>query len=243
VGTRVTLGHQFDRFWSVSGSLRLEGVNISNVPFFAPRDYQDVVGDSLIVGPRLALTRDSRDSFIRPTEGSFFEASVEQVLGSFTFPIVNVEYSKYFTTYQRQDGSGKHVLMARTQVAWAGDDAPVFERFYAGGFRTLRGFAFRGVGPLENGFRVGGNFMWVNTLEYQVPIKANDRLYAVAFVDSGTVERNVEINDYRISAGVGLRLQVPGMGPVPIALDFAFPINRARTDDEQIFSFYVGISR
>src|SRR5262249_31449909 len=54
--------------------------------------------------------------------------------------------------------------------------------------------------------------------------KANDQLYLVAFVDSGTVERDVAIKDYRVSAGVGLRLTVPMLGPVPIALDFGFPV-------------------
>ena len=32
----------------------------------------------------------------------------------------------------------------------AGGNAPVFERFYAGGIRSFRGFSFRGVGPFEN---------------------------------------------------------------------------------------------
>ena len=43
-------------------------------------------------------------------------------------------------------------------------NAPVFERFYAGGFRSLRGFGFRGVGPETNGFRVGGDFMLLNSI-------------------------------------------------------------------------------
>ena len=48
--------------------------------------------------------------------------------------------------------SGRHVIAIRSQMAFAGNDAPVFERFYAGGFQSLRGFAFRGVGPEAPGF-------------------------------------------------------------------------------------------
>jgi outer membrane protein insertion porin family len=128
-------------------------------------------------------------------------------------------------------------------VAWAGSNAPVFERFYAGGFQTIRGFAFRGVGPVVNGAEVGGDFMFLNSIEYQIPIRANDQLYAVAFVDSGTVESDVSIRNYRVSAGVGLRIVVPMLGPVPIALDFGFPIIKAADDQTQIFSFWVGLFR
>jgi outer membrane protein insertion porin family len=43
-----------------------------------------------------------------------------------------------------------------------------------------------------------------------------------------------------VSAGFGFRFVVPLMGPVPIALDFGFPIVKSPTDRNQIFSFYLG---
>ena len=33
------------------------------------------------------------------------------------------------------------------------------------------------------------------------------------------------------------------MGPAPIALDFAFPVLKADIDDEQVFSFFIGLQR
>jgi outer membrane protein assembly complex protein YaeT len=248
LGTRVVVGHQLNRFWSIAGSVRVEEVGVHNVSAFAPETFQEVVGENFLVGPRVTVTRDSRDSFLKPTEGSIVEASFEQVLGDFTFPIVNLEARKFFTVYQRPDGSGRHVLALRSQVSWEGSNAPVFERFYAGGFQTIRGFAFRGIGPYEIGtdgnlYRVGGDFMFLNSIEYQVPIQANDHLYAVAFLDSGTVNSSVSLNQYRLSAGLGLRIIVPMMGPVPIALDFAVPILRYANDENQLFSFYIGVSR
>ena len=79
-----------------------------------------------------------------------------------------------------------------------------------------------------------------NIFEYQVPIKANDNIYAVAFLDTGTVESNVSIKDYRVSAGVGLRFVVPMLGPMPIALDCGFPIVNGPHDRQQVFSFTLG---
>jgi outer membrane protein assembly factor BamA len=224
----------------VEGGLRVENVGVSNVPFFAPIDYRSVVGDNFLLAFRGGVSRDTRDSYLRPTEGSLVSASYEQVLGAFDFPVFNLEANKYFTTYQRPDGSGRHVLAVRSQVGIAGGNAPVYERFFAGGFRSLRGFDFRGVGPFVNGFNVGGDFLLLNSLEYQVPLRANDQIFAVGFVDTGTAERSVEIKDYRVAAGFGLRFTVPMLGPVPIALDFGFPIVKGPHDRERIFSFWLG---
>jgi outer membrane protein assembly complex protein YaeT len=243
LGTRITIGRKLNPHWSVSAGVRVEDVGVHNVAWFAPQDFQSVVGQNFIVGPRVGVTYDSRDSYLRATQGMLVDASFEEVLGDFTFPVVTVEANKYWTVYQRADGSGRHVLAARSQFSWCGSNAPVFERFYAGGFQSMRGFEFRGVGPDIDGFKVGGDFMWLNSLEYQVPIRANDQLYLVFFVDSGTVERNLDINDYRVAAGAGLRITVPMLGPVPIALDFGFPIVKSSADRTQVFSFWVGFFR
>ncbi len=242
-GGRFTLGHRFTRYLSAFAGIRLENVQVSDVASFAPADYLEARGGNALYAPRVGVTFDTRDSILRPTEGGIYEASYEQVFGDFQFPVFNVEGSHYFTTYQRPDGSGRHVLALRSQLSWAGDDAPVFERFYGGGFRSLRGFEFRGVGPFQNGFNLGGRFMFMNSIEYQVPVLANDNFYLVAFLDSGTVESKFSIRDYRVSAGVGMRLIVPMLGPVPISLDFGFPINSGRNDREQIFSFWIGYFR
>src|SRR5262249_50594609 len=188
------------KYWSVSGSLRLEDVGVHDVSIFAPVDFQDARGQHFLASLRAGVTRDSRDSFLRATEGSLGELAFEQFLGDFSFPQITLEGNKYWTTHERPDGSGRHVLAAPTQIAGTGSNTAVFERFYAGGFRSMRGFEFRGVGPHVNTFNVGGDFMFLNSLEYQMPILANDNLYAVAFVDSGTVESSVEIKNYRVSA-------------------------------------------
>ena len=52
-----------------------------------------------------------------------------------------------------------------------------------------------------------------------------------------------EVKDYRVTAGFGLRFVVPMFGPVPIALDFGFPIIKAEHDNNQVFSFWLGFFR
>ena len=59
---------------------------------------------------------------------------------------------------QLDSGSGRHVLALHSELSFAGSNTPVYERFYAGGFASMRGFEFRGVGPFINGFNIGGDF-------------------------------------------------------------------------------------
>lgn len=239
-GGRFTIGRRLGPYWSTNVATRIEQVQINDVPFGSPPEISDFVGGHFQLGIRPTIAYDSRDSYLRPTQGMQFEAGFEQVVGSFTFPLATVEGSKFWTLYQRPDNSGRHVLAARSQVSYAGSNTPVYERYYAGGFRSLRGFQFRGVGPFVNGDNIGGQFMWLNSVEYQMPVVASDKFYLVGFVDSGTVERTVEIKDYRVTAGVGMRIVVPMLGPVPIALDFGFPIVKGPGDRQQIFSFWLG---
>src|SRR5262249_61283506 len=94
----------------------------------------------------------------------------------------------------------------------------------------FRGNSFRGAGQefgMEAGpgpvkrFKIGGDFLFLNSLEYQVPVRTEDGIFLDAFVDSGTVVRKGDIQDYRVSAG----FVVPVMGPVPIAPDFPVPLS------------------
>src|SRR5262249_6131090 len=137
VGTRVTVGRQFSRLWSANETVRVEGIDLFNIPAGAPTAISNFAGESFLTGFRTAVVRDARYSYLRPTTGSQLELAFEQAVGSFIFPVATVDFTKYFTVWQRRDGSGKQVLALRNMVGFAGDSTPVFERFYAGGFRSI----------------------------------------------------------------------------------------------------------
>jgi outer membrane protein assembly complex protein YaeT len=244
VGGRVTLGRKLDDCWSVLGTVRIESVNVNGVSPFAPPDYLKAEGRNFQVGFRGGVIRDTRDSILRPTEGSLLDISYEQLIGDHVFGLAGIDFTKFWTVYQRADGSGRHVLQLHSNVSWASDNTPVYERYFAGGFRSIRGFQFRGVGPDIDGFKIGGDFMLLNSLEYQVPVMANDKVYLVGFCDTGTVATRANtIDDYRVSVGFGVRFVVPMLGPVPIALDFGFPVVKGPRDQQQVFNFFMGFSR
>ncbi|MBV10041.1 BamA/TamA family outer membrane protein [Rubinisphaera sp.] len=251
LGGRVNVGKLLTKELSFNTALRLEKVDINNprLPVGLAPSIDEVVGSNFLATGRGTIAYDTRDSTYLATEGFNLSTSVEQAFADFDFTKVDLQGSQYFTTYQRPDGGGKHVLSFRGNVGYTTDGTPTFERYFAGGFQTFRGFEFRSVTPLEpdnigtNGAAVGGYFQTLGTVEYMLPVMANEALRVVAFSDFGTVDNAVSLEEFRVSVGAGLRITVPQMGPVPIALDWAFPVVKQETDIRQIFSFYIGLTR
>jgi outer membrane protein insertion porin family len=77
------------------------------------------------------------------------------------------------------------------------------------------------------------------------PLTADDMIKGVAFCDFGTVERDIEFNsdNFRVSPGIGVRINIPALGPAPLAFDLAAPIIHADGDNLQNFSFFFGFGR
>lgn len=243
VGGRVSLGKQFTPEWSGSLALRLENVEMRNPQTPTPASVLPYIGNNFLSTLRTAVTHDTRDSSMMPTEGHYVDGGYEQAFGDFTFPKVEVDARQYFTIYNRPDGTGRHVLTVAGNIGVSGNDTPTFERYFAGGFQSFRGFAYRGVTPRELGFTTGGTFQALGTVEYRLPVTADDMINVVAFSDFGTVDDSVSLARFRTSVGFGFRVVIPAMGPVPLAFDFAFPILAQDDDQKRIFSFYVGINR
>ncbi|MBI3725832.1 BamA/TamA family outer membrane protein [bacterium] len=119
---------------------------------------------------------------------------------------------------------------------------PIFDRFFIGGPQSVRGFQYRGVGPMVNDKPTGGDVRITGTAELSFPLFLHI-LRGVVFLDAGDVEsspRDVHGTSFRAAAGVGARIKLP-IFPAPIALDFAWPLIRQRDDKPQVFSFSVGV--
>lgn len=243
LGGRFSIGKILNEYWSANIALRLEDVHIRGVEATDPDDLKNVRGDNFLSTVAFTLSNDTRDNSFLPSEGHLFEGTFEQAFGEFNYPRIELSASQYFTVYERADGFGKHIVQVHGSWSWSGKDTPIFERYYAGGYSLFRGFAFRGVTPREGGVRVGGNWMALGSVEYMVPLTANDQIRAVVFTDFGTVEKEFGFDNFRASAGFGFRMIIPAMGPAPIAFDFAWPLVDQEEDDRRVFSFYVGFTR
>ncbi len=124
------------------------------------------------------------------------------------------------------------------------EDLPIFEKFTAGGVRSVRGYEFNSLGPLDsNGDPYGGNLQLVGTAEVLFPIEAlgsSETFRVGIYFDAGNVfadAESFEAEELRQSVGVSAKwFSVIG----PIEFSYAFPLNDEAGDDTQNFQFALG---
>jgi len=109
------------------------------------------------------------------------------------------------------------------------DRVPASQRFFAGGDRSIRGYKYRSVSPLDaNGEPRGGRYFEAGGFEYNY--RFADRWSFALFTDIGRAFNNFSTSQ-SIGAGFGIRWQSP-VGPFRI--DIARPVNDGDNDDIQI---------
>jgi outer membrane protein insertion porin family len=243
-GTTLSLGRRFERGrlqgWSGELSLRVEGVTVDDLELFVARSIREEQGTNLLTSVKASLARDRTDNRFVPTTGDRLRLSYEQagVLGGdYVFGKAQVEYTRYFKIAE-DEFSRPTVFQLSGEAGAIVGDAPFFERFYAGGIGSIRGFAFRGVGPRE-GLRdnnIGGDTMLLLSGEYSFPL-VGDTMRGLFFLDTGMVDSGL-----RASVGVGARLTIDFLGPVPLEFNLGLPVLERDGDDTQVFSFFIGTS-
>ncbi len=241
LGAIASLGHRFENRWYGQLSVQTAWVEIDNLDFDADPDVVDVEGNHFMPSVKGMLVRDRTDSIWLPSKGDRLQFSYEQYVGDFNFGKAEASYKIYRTLYTDAIDR-KHILGGRVGVSQIVGDAPVFERYYGGGIGSIRGFQYRGISPrsrVNPDDPIGGETMILAGLEYSYPILA-EQIRGVVFLDTGTVDNDFSLSKYRASAGFGLRWNIPFFGPVPLSLDFGFPLAKEDEDDEQIFSFSLG---
>ena len=241
LGGLWSLGYRFAEQWEIEGSINLQEITIDNVDDDTAPEIIASTGSHNLTSVKGTLVRDTTNSVFLPTSGDLFEISYEQtglLGGDYDFGRLQTRYSAFFTTHM-DSLDRPSVLALRARFGTIFGNAPYFERFYAGGISTLRGFDYRGVSPRVSSvippgddIAVGSDWIFLAGAEYSFPLIGND-LRGAAFVDSGTVEDG----PYRVSLGVSIRLMMPFFAPVPLSADFAWPISMDDNDETRVFSF------
>lgn len=258
------LGYRVTRDSLVELSYRLTDETVFGIASDAPADVIEVAGESIVSAGSLSyrIDRNQVDQHFLYYGGWGAEIETELAGGPFggdhDFFRVEGNANGQVTLFT-WPGASKHVLGARVNAGWMrpygrSKSVPIFERFYAGGPHSVRGFRVRSVGPQADDEPIGGLVRVVGSVEYGFPlIPGFDETYApqwrgdllrgVLFFDAGNVEETLSrftLDDFRLAAGAGIRIKVP-IFPAPIALDFGFPIRKQKFDDTEIFSFSVGV--
>jgi translocation and assembly module TamA len=132
----------------------------------------------------------------------------------------------------------RFLLRGEAGSTWTSDASalPPSLRFYAGGDRSVRGYAWREVGPrLPNGYALGARRLFTASAEYEHYFGGGPWGMA-AFVDSGSAFDNKP--DFKTGVGIGARWRSP-IGPVRI--DLAHGLNHPDSPVQLYLSIGVGL--
>ena len=258
-GLRKTLGSDF-----IIGGVdyTFENIGIFDVEPTASQFFQDQEGDSLISRLGTSLSYDTRGGGFLPDSGQLTRLR-SQIAGGPLGAEVDL-YKLELTTKHYFRGLGKgHIIELLAEIGVTdsyGDteEVPLFDRWWLGGLRNLRGFKFRDVGPKDQfGEPFGGSTYWFGSAEYSIPVI--DRLRFAVFYDIGMVYQDpysfdskvidpingttmiLDTGTYNDNFGLGFRLNLP-IGP--LRLDYGIPLTAdAENDGSGRFNFGVGWER
>jgi outer membrane protein insertion porin family len=239
-GGQFTLGRIFGTSIYADTSVRAEEVDFFGYRSPAPANYLAASGFTSLFSIKPSIRFDNRNNPFMATKGQYLQLSAEQGFGSFTWSKFDAEGRVYIPTGSRPDGTGQRFFTLRGHYGVASEATPVYERFFAGNFGSLRGFQYRTVSPHVFNVPIGGVMMAVGSVEYQVPWNARDTFFQTFFTDFGTVTGNYEFSDMRVSVGTGLKVFIRAMSQIPFEFDLAFPVLKAPGDKVQYFNFSVG---
>ncbi|MES0868772.1 autotransporter assembly complex protein TamA [Pseudovibrio sp. SCP19] len=205
---------------------------------------RDVFGnnDYFLLGIPADLTYDTRNDTLNPTHGIeaklFFEPAYD-VLGD----TENLYSQGSIASYLPIFGTDRVVLAGRVSagaiIAPAVQDVPAARRFFLGGGGTIRGYAYKNVGPRINDEVTGGrSFVLFNG---EVRTRITETIGLVGFVDAGAAYSTQFPNfDEPLSVGVGGGVRY--FTPVgPLRLDVGVPLEPQRNDPP--FAVYIGLSQ
>ena len=240
-GLEATIGHKIKSNEHLSSTLsfgiekinvmegdrnRIEGMYAAKGLDIAQRAKQLEGGIFFNISP--GLVYDTRDSALNPRNGVLATARYDEAFCLDGFNKTNGKLSGMVKKYIPIAKFSSLSFTARAGGKIHGDDMPEVMAYRLGGPYTIRGFKVNGVGT--------GDAFVMGSVELATPVLFLDRLKAnffknlrlTFFVDAGKVFSPYVTDELfdrpmqAITAGVGLKLYIPGVGP--LSVDYGIPI-------------------
>ncbi|MDH4223681.1 MAG: outer membrane protein assembly factor BamA [candidate division Zixibacteria bacterium] len=229
------------KFWL---TFSYQGIKIYGIPPDKEEEFKMEKGINIRRKMSFSVEKDTRSNPFIPTTGSYFLIYNELVGG---FLKGDNHFYKTILTWNRYNPLGEKgeldILATRVKIGYVqklfrDKFVPTFDRFYAGGAYTIRGYLENTLGPKDSkGENIGGGFMMLANSE----IRRNLfwKFGYTVFLDAGNVwaePKDFNFSDIRVTAGAGLQFFTP-VGP--IRLDYARRI--IRDDDPSGGRFHLAI--
>ncbi|TNJ42062.1 autotransporter assembly complex family protein [Phaeobacter sp. B1627] len=218
----------------VEGALGLRLIKADDA-YGADREFKYLSG-------RLRAEKDKRDNKTDPTGGYYLDGEIVPFVG-LDGRDAGLQVNIDARGYKSLGDTGRIVLAGRLQLGSvigpnSRDVSPTL-LYFSGGAGSVRGQEFQSLGIDVGGQSAGGRGYLA--LSGEIRGRITDAISLVGFYDVGFVDESSFVSgdsDYHAGAGIGLRYDVTGIGP--IRFDVALPVSG---DDEDGLQFYIGIGQ
>lgn len=257
IGGEFVFSHQFENYKNLTGSIGIgiENINVKEGDGF--KTFMTFLANGVPISERAkqlqgglfatispSLVYDSRDSALFARKGTYASLRFDQAVG--ITDLANSFGKLSGTVKQYIPVAKKSALILSAKAGgkvWG--EMPEVYAFRLGGPYTIRGFNISGVGT--------GDAYMMASGELQTPLLFLDRIKsapflnnvkAAFFVDAGRVfgesitDKIYDRPISAISAGVGLRVFIPGVGP--LSIDYGIPLTNTKGSRQGLVTFGVG---
>lgn len=188
-------------------------------------------------------SHDTRNRALFASKGNFQRISTEIALpgGDLNFYKLSYKYVEYIPL------SKKLTFKFNGEIGYGAsygdtDALPIFEHYFIGGSKSIRGYDDNTLGPRDSrNDPLGGNVRYLGNLEILFPIpfaKDSKSVRISAFIDGGNVfKKDTNFSEFRYSTGIAIKWFSP-VGALMFSL--ARPINDKPGDEIQAFQFTFG---
>jgi outer membrane protein insertion porin family len=240
-GGDLRFGKELTDSLRIDAMYKLENIDVYNVADDASIYIKDQKGKKTTSAISLTPSIDTRDDNFNPRRGgqhSLFIQNAGSILGGDNYFVKVLGRTSWFFPLPLNS-----TLNLRAQagmiLGYGGRPLPIYEKFFAGGISTVRGFEYGKAGPVDvNDEPIGAKKMVVFNTELIFPISREIGLRGALFFDIGKgFDKWSEITPLRLGAGPGIRWYSP-FGPIHI--DFGFNLNPKKGEKGNVIEFTAG---
>ncbi|HSD10834.1 MAG TPA: BamA/TamA family outer membrane protein [Candidatus Binatia bacterium] len=200
----------------------------------------EVKSGLLLFGPSLGLRWNTTTDPLNPQGGEVVSLAVDEAgpSGDFDFYTITGEAKKYQPLVLETILAGRAKLAFATPIG-AEENLPLFERLYAGGEQSVRGYGRRRLGPRDSDNNpIGG----LSSVEASIELRHQiwGPLGGAIFFDAGQVSLDrfdPPVGDLKFGTGIAFTYATP-VGPM--RFDLGFPLERPPGDSSWQLYFSIG---
>ena len=236
MGGDLNLRHEFPRKVVAKVSFVYKRADVFNVPPELEPDILEQAGVDIVRKVTFGADRDLRDHPLYPSTGIHSQVYSEYaggiLGGNNNFYKLVASWSGYQKWFPRTVLAGR-IKWGMAKEFGRSTSVPIYDRFYAGGANTVRGYVERRLGPLKDGKPIGGALLFLSNIEVRRQLWW--RFGLSLFLDSGYLWENIydfRWGDVRFSTGGGLQFFTP-VGPLRV--EYGHKLSREEGQKRGVF--------